>query len=212
MERVEAKTVDDNVSGIDGAGAAEALIHSRRTILPKRLTAPGPDAAEMQTILGAAAAAPDHGQLLPWRFVLVPDEQRATLADLFAQALLERDARATPEQQAQARDKAFRSPTLFLLIVDGGRGDPDIDLSERLISAGCALQNMLLMATALGYGSSLTSGKALKSQAVRMHLCLGVDEHAVCFVSLGSVASQRAPRKRPTVDKYLSVFGSNTVI
>ena len=212
MEHVEAMTVDDGFAGIGEARLVEALIHSRRTILPKRLTEPGPDAADLQTILGAAAAAPDHGQLLPWRFVLVPEGQRATLADLFAMALLERDASATPEQQSQARDKAFRSPTLLLLIVDGGRGDPDIDLSERMVSAGCAVQNMLLMATALGYGSSLTSGKALKSQAVRTHLCLHVDEHAVCFVSLGSVASQRAPRKRPAVDNYLSVFGSKTAI
>ena len=208
MAQLQTMAVEGGVSGGEVARWAEALIHTRRTILPKRLAAPGPDAAELQAIVGAAAAAPDHGQLLPWRLVLVPIEERATLADLFAQALLERDASASPEQQAQARDKAFRSPTLLLLIVDGARGDPEIDLSERMVSAGCAVQNILLMATALGYGSSLTSGKALKSQAVRAHLRLGANEHAVCFISLGRVASQRAPRQRPAVGDYFSVFGT----
>lgn len=38
-------------------------------------------------------------------------------------------------------------------------GDPDIDASERLISAGCAIQNILLTAHAIGFGAALTSGK-----------------------------------------------------
>ena len=194
----------------NSATRAAEWIHARRTVLPKRLTGPGPDAAELETMLAAAAAAPDHGQLLPWRFVLIPTEQRAHLGDLFAQALLERDALASPEQQAQAREKVFRSPTLLLLIVDGARGDPEVDMAERLISAGCAVQNVLLMATALGFGSSLTSGKALKSKALRQHLALGEAEHALCFISLGRAASQRAPRARPAVADYFSVLGDPT--
>ncbi|QCB48814.1 nitroreductase [Hydrogenophaga sp. PAMC20947] len=192
----------------DDATLTGALIHARRTVLPKRLAAPGPDADEFEAILGAAAAAPDHGQLMPWRFVLVPLEQRATLAELFAQALLERDPGASDEQQAQAREKAFRAPLLLLLIVDVACGDPEIDANERFISAGCAVQNVLLMATALGFGSSLTSGKALKSQALRSHLRLDSNEHAVCFISMGRAASLRAPRPRPAVADYLSVFGA----
>ena len=194
-------------SAADEATLTGALIHARRTVLPRRLAAPGPDADAFEAILGAAAAAPDHGQLMPWRFVLVPMERRDTLGDLFAQALLERDPGASDEQQAQAREKAFRAPLLLLLIVDVACGDPEIDANERFISAGCAVQNMLLMATALGFGSSLTSGKALKSLALRSHLGLGAHEHAVCFISMGRAASARAPRTRPAVSDYLSVLG-----
>jgi nitroreductase len=111
-------------------------------------------------------------------------------------------------QQAQAREKAFRAPLLLMLIVDVACGDPDIDANERFISAGCAVQNMLLMATALGFGSSLTSGKALKSLALRSHLGLGAHEHAVCFISMGRAASMRTPRSRPAVADYLSVFAA----
>lgn len=197
-------------SAPDDATLAGALIHARRTVLPKRLVAPGPDVDEFEAILGAAAAAPDHGQLMPWRFVLVPMEQRATLADLFARALLERDPEASDAQQAQAREKAFRAPMLLLLIVDVACGDPEIDAAERFISAGCAVQNVLLMATSLGFGSSLTSGKALKSQALRAHFRLGPNDHAVCFISMGRAASHRAPRPRPAVADYLSVFEPDT--
>ena len=78
-------------SADDTAGLAAALIQSRQTILPKRLGSPGPNVPELAAILQAAAHAPDHGQLTPWRFVLVPDTSRTLLADVFAEALLERD-------------------------------------------------------------------------------------------------------------------------
>jgi nitroreductase len=189
---------------------ASALIQARQTVLPKRLVAPGPNLTQQHRILAAAAAAPDHGQLLPWRFVDVPATQRERLADAFAQALRERDANAMPEQVAQAREKAHRAPWLLLLVVDAQRGDPAVDLGERLLSAGCAVQNALLMATALGFGSALTSGKALKSASLRTLFGLHSGEHAVCFVNVGTVHSRKPVRARPTVADYLSTLGEET--
>lgn len=187
--------------------AAVDLIHARQTVLPKRLLAPGPDADQLQALLGAAAAAPDHGQLLPWRFVIVPRSERASLAEVFAQALRERDAAATPAQLDQAREKAHRAPLLLLVVVDGDRGDPAVDLPERILSAGCAVQNMLLMATAMGHGSALTSGKALGSAALRRRFGLSAGEQALCFLSVGTVAARRPARARPTVTDYCSTLG-----
>ncbi|WP_291324105.1 nitroreductase [Acidovorax sp. 28-64-14] len=183
---------------------ATALMQSRQTILPKRLGAPGPGASELATIVNAAAHAPDHGQLLPWRFVLVPEAARPPLAEVFAQALLERDPGATPEQCGQAREKV-----LMLVVVDGERGDPEIDLAERLLSAGCAVQNMLLMATAQGYGSALTSGKALKAASLRALFRLSACEQALCFISIGTVLSRKAARARPMAGTYVSTLDAD---
>ena len=93
-------------SGGDFAAMAAQLMQARQTILPKRLGAPGPDAQQLQAIVAAAAHAPDHGQILPWRFVRVPQAQRARLAEVFAAALRERDAAALPEQVEQGREEA----------------------------------------------------------------------------------------------------------
>ena len=194
-------------SGVDAALAgewAEALIHGRRTVLPKRLAEPGPDAQQLQRILGAAAAAPDHHDLVPWRFVLVPQSARAALGEAFAGALRERDAQSTAEQQEEARAKAFRSPVLLLAIVRTRGGDDEISAAERLVSAGCALQNMLLMATAFGYGSSLTSGKALQSPALHSLFELTPEEQALCFVSIGTIAGPKRARVRPALERYVS--------
>lgn len=182
------------------------LMQARQTILPKRLVEPGPDAEQLQCILNAAASAPDHRQLLPWRFVLVPAAARTVLAAVFGTALLERDPQASADQVQQAQEKAHRSPCLMLVVVDARRGNPQVDLYERIVSTGCAVQNMLLMATALGFGSALTSGKALKSKGLRGLFGLQDGEHALCFVSLGMAQSARHPRLRPAVSDYCSTL------
>lgn len=185
---------------------AQALIHTRQTILPKRLAEPGPDAAQLQAILGAAASAPDHHELLPWRFVLVPAGARDRLAEVFATALVERDASATPQQVAQAREKAYRSPLLLLAVVRLRDDDAEIAPHERIVSAGCAVQNMLLMAHAQGFGGALTSGKALQSAPLRALFGLQPDEQALCFVNIGTVVKARPVRLRPQAAQYVSTL------
>lgn len=189
---------------------AQALIQGRHSTSPRRLCAPGPDAAQQQLILAAAGAAPDHGRILPWRLIEVPKGQRDQLGVAFAAALLERDPQASAEQLAQAADKAQRAPWLLLALLRlnaaGAEvsGIPKIPDHERLLSAGAALQNMLLQASALGLGSSLTSGQALQSAPLRHLFGLADDEMALCFVNIGHVVQPRAVRERPSVDAYFS--------
>ena len=194
----------------DWAQWALALIQHRQTILPKRLFDPGPDDAQLELIFRAASAAPDHGEILPWRFVVIPAAARARLSQVFADALLERDPAATPEQVAQAREKAFRGPVLMLAVVRTGLPDEEIPPLERVLSAGCAIQNMLLVATAMGFASSLTSGKALQSPGLRALFSLQDDEQAVCFVSLGTANRSKSARQRPEPGRYVSFLDPDT--
>lgn len=192
-------------AAINGEWAA-ALIQHRQTVLPKRLVEPGPDVSQLELIFRAAAAAPDHGELLPWRFVLIPKDARARLADVFAASLLERDATATAMQVDQAREKAYRAPVLMLAAVRTESVNGEVPACERLISAGCAIQNMLLMATAMGFGSALTSGKAMRSPALADLFGLQPQEQAVCFLSLGTPAKRKPMRARPETSRYVSVL------
>ena len=63
-----------------------ALLLSRRSGKPRNMVSPGPDTAQMHSILAAAARVPDHGKLAPWRFVIVGAEQREALATLLTDA------------------------------------------------------------------------------------------------------------------------------
>jgi nitroreductase len=173
------------------------LIASRQHVSPQRLVEPGPGAAQLARMLAAAAAAPDHGQLTPWRFVIVPKDKRVLLAEVFAQALTDRDAGATAKQIGLAREKAHRAPLLMLAVARLGRHEPDIPAEERLVSLGCALQNMLLVAHAMGYGAGLTAGRAMNSPRLRELFALADGERAVCCINVGSPTTRRPMRLRP---------------
>ena len=185
---------------------ALTLIHTRQHVSPKRLGDPGPDPGQVETILGAAGAAPDHGRLTPWRAIIVPPERRHLLGVAFAEALAERDGEATEVQKEEARSKAFRGPFLALMVV---RLDPGLGAThpqERIVSAGCAIQNMLLTAHAMGFGAGLSSGRALYSGKMRSLFALGAQEQPLCFLSVGTVTRGKSPRPRPATASYTSTF------
>jgi nitroreductase len=187
----------------------KALILERQNVAPKWLREPGPSADQLEQLLEAAAAAPDHGQLVPWRFILILESGRQRLGEVFRDALLERDVEATPEQLSQAAEKAFRAPCLLLTVSDLGHRQPPIPPAERIVSLGCAIQNMLLLARAMGYASGLSSGQAMTSKVLRAAFAVAEHEQAICFVSFGTAARTRPIRSRPTAGQILSTFPGN---
>lgn len=183
---------------------AEALMDSRQNISPKRLVEPGPSIEQVEQVFRAAAAAPDHGLLRPWRFVIVPMHRRSDLAEAFALALIGRDPGTTLEQIEAAREKAHRAPCLVLAVARLGYCEPPIPVLERMVSVGAAIQNLLLSSHSLGFGSSLTSGQAMQSPQMRELFRLKEGEEAVCFVNIGTVSKRKMPRLRPDVSSFVS--------
>jgi nitroreductase len=180
-----------------------SLLAARRHVAPRRLAAPAPDEDALARIFDAAAQAPDHGRLRPWRFVLNPARRRADLGEAFVQALVARDPGCDDAARTAAREKAAYGPCLLAAILVDEPGDV-IPVDEKLISLGCALQNMLLAAQALGYGSGLASGGALDAPAMRALLGLGPHERAVCFVAFGTPTAEKPPRTRPRPENFVS--------
>lgn len=190
----------------DLGDAARELISSRQNVSPKRLLEPGPSPTQVQELLHAAAAAPDHGVLQPWRFVIVPADKRTLLGDAFAAALTDRDPAATPDEIAAAREKAHRAPFLMLAIARLGPDDAGIPDAERLVSLGCAIQNILLCAHAMSFGAGLTSGQAMRSPRLRDLFKLAEGELPVCCVNVGTVEKWKRQRPRPMPEEFCSTL------
>lgn len=166
------------------------LILSRRSVAPKRLLAPGPSDSELQRLVDAAATAPDHRGLAPWRLVRVLDHQREPLAQLFEACASDRDPAPDAQQLAQARAKAFRAPSLLLAVLKTLPEEAEVPPTERAVALGAALMVLLLAAHGMGYAGMLTSGRAVRTMRFAQAFALGPGEQAVCFVSLGTAATR----------------------
>ena len=184
---------------------AQALIGSRQNDSPRHLVEPGPTQRQLNELLSLAAAAPDHGQLNPWRFIIVPTAQRHRLGEVFALALIDRDAGATPTQMDSARAKAHRAPLLMVAVACLGPRTPNTPPLERMVSMGAAIQNLLLGVHAMGFGAGLTGGQAMASPRMNRLCGLTEGEAAVCCVNIGTVSKRKAPaRWRPTPSEFVS--------
>jgi nitroreductase len=202
LQRTVADGSDDGVFAV-----AQALISSRQNVSPKRLLAPGPSTEQLDDLLALAAAAPDHGLLQPWRFIVVPAAQRHRLAEVFALALIDRDPGATLEQIEAAREKAHRAPLLLVAVACLEPLEPDTPTLERMVSMGAAIQNLLLGAHALGYGAGLTSGQAMSSPRLHSLCGLSAGEVPVCCINIGTAVQRKAfVRLRPMPSELISTL------
>ncbi|MEZ5832439.1 MAG: nitroreductase [Dongiaceae bacterium] len=172
----------------------------------KRLGLPAPADAELQQILGAATAAPDHGALRPWRLVLCLSESRAKLAELFVAAKLGLNPAATDLELAREREKALRPPVLIALIAAPKPGLTTIPEAEQIASAGAALQSILLAAHGLGYGAIMLSGSRCAAENVREALGVQAGETLLGFISIGTIVDTPKLAARPHISDVLRTY------
>ncbi len=189
--------------GTDGADLGErvlALIGSRHSVAPRRLTAPGPDERQLRQLVEAAASAPDHRGLRPWRLIRIDDLQRPALADLFEAIARDRLPAPDAADLERSRAKAMRAPTLLLAVLRSVPADPEVPSTERAVALGAALMALLLAAHGLGFGAMLTSGRSVRTERFARAFALAADEQAVCFVSIGQARDRRPKPRRPVDD------------
>lgn len=163
------------------------LLFRRRSI--GRLTEPAPSDEQLHEMLRAAAAAPDHGELRPFRFVVLRGDAKVAFGEVLADAYLRRVAAAggqpEPARLDKERTKLGRAP---LVVVVGAAHVHDdlIPWSDQVGAAHAAAQNLLLAATALGYGSMWRTGDPVFDPSVKRALGFGGHDAIVAFVYLGT--------------------------
>lgn len=189
----------------DATNSLLDLILRRRSVSPRFLVEPTPTPEQLDIILQAAVAAPDHKSLRPYRFILIPSERRADLAAAFSAAKHEQDPGASEEEVTRAGEKAYRGAMLLAVVLRIIRDHPRVSVSDQTLAAGAAVENMLLAATALGYAGCLRSGISATSRRVRLALGLAGDEELAAFLMLGTPAKAPPPRDA-TIDGLLSVW------
>lgn len=179
------------------------LLLTRRSTKVLTMVEPGPNEEELTTILTAGARVPDHGKLAPWRFILFPGEARAAFGAELARLFSKAQSGATEDQIAFEAKRMTRAPLVVAVI---SRVTPGIKVPEweQMLSAGAVCQNMLVAATALGFGAQwLTEWHAFDEEVNRL-LGLGENERVAGYLYFGSESVPKDERPRPELSDITS--------
>lgn len=165
-----------------------ALLHERRSY--KILSDPAPSGDQIKQMLDAAVAAPDHGKLRPWRFVVLRGSAKDAFGEVMADAYRDRcirESRQSSDALAQKqREKLNRAPVI-IVVAAVRRDNPRISWVEQISSGAAAAQNICLAATALGFGSMWRTGEAASEE--RVMAAFGLDKHDAIlgFIHVGTI-------------------------
>jgi nitroreductase len=151
-----------------------------------KLAAPGPTAEHLARILDAAARAPDHGRLKPWRFIALDAEQAEKFATAAAAAKRARLPAMNDEQFAAERAKVLRSPTLVVVACIVNHEQTKVPEIEQIVAVGAATENLFLAAHDLGYGVMWKTGAAAYDVGVKQSLGLAATDHIIGIMHLGT--------------------------
>ena len=183
-----------------------SLLRTRRSGKPRDLIAPGPDAGQLQQILEIALRTPDHGKLAPWRFVIVPLDQRGRLADLLVSAYRREKPDAGRLELEAMHQFAHQAPTLVVALSAPVPGSK-IPAWEQELSSGAAIMNLLLASHALGYAAGWLTGWPAYNEDVRAAFA-PAGERIAGFIFIGTPGKPQEERPRPVYDEIVSVWNS----
>lgn len=167
-----------------------------------RLTEPAPDDFQLRRILQAAACAPDHGELRPFRFTILRGEGLFGFGEVLERAYLDRCADLGTEpvvaKALKERTKLGRAP--LVVVVSAVRSiSTAVTWEDQVAACAAAAQNALLAATALGFGSMWRTGEPCYDGRVKTALGLRDDDALVGFLYLGTPPPDARAVKGPKV-------------
>lgn len=177
------------------------LLNRRSTPL-KIMDVPGPDRAQIQTILKIAARVPDHGKMFPWYFIVFEGDARTRIGAALQAAWLAEDASASAAKLELEAEKFLRAPVVIAVVSKMRAGKNPF--WEQILSAGAACMNLCLAANALGFATNWLTEWYAYSPTFKQMLGLAAGENIAGFVYIGSATETPEERDRPDMDQIVT--------
>jgi len=183
------------------------LLKTRRSVKPMELTGPGPSASETETMLTIASRVPDHGKLVPWRFILFEGDSRHAAGEKIAAAFAADHPEAPPDQIEFERRRLARAPLVIAVV---SRAAPHVKIPEweQVLSAGAAAMSLVFAAHALGYAANWITEWYAYDRRVLDAIGLSPQERIAGFVHIGRPVRPSEDRPRPPLTEIVTRYAS----
>ena len=179
-------------------------IKSRRSI--GNLSIPAPTESQIRAAIDCAVTAPDHKKLRPWRFIVTQGNARHDLGRAFLAAA---EAQAVQEGEAlseKSRQKTYNMPLrapVIITVVTQMQVHKKVPPFEQMLSAGAAVQNLILALQAQGFSTVWRTGLLCNEPAVKAYFGVGPDDYVTAFVYTGSSPCDMPTRKPIDIEPLL---------
>ncbi len=171
---------------------------TRRSRPAKTLGERGPDREEMQVLLTAAARSPDHGKLVPWRFVVLAD--RARREALVGQAARRLEQIGHDPARIEKDSGAFLQGAVIVAVISSPVASDKIPRWEQEFAAPAVCLSLVNAALASGWGANWLTGPLARDRAFLSDaLGCAEGETVAGFVHIGEETVAPPDRDRPDV-------------
>ena len=175
---------------------------SRRSVSAKTLTEPAPDRSSLENILKAAARSPDHGKLVPWRFLIL---EKKVMPSIAKKILEIGTLSAIDPEKINRNANTFLNAPLIVAVVSSPNSIERIPLIEQHLSAGAVCLALLNAAHAEGWGANwLTGWISYDKNFLKTGLSLSENEFVAGFIHIGTKTIEPKERERPDIKNITS--------
>jgi nitroreductase len=182
------------------------LLRTRRSAAPAMLKGPGPSDEELDLLLTIASRVPDHGKLVPFRFIVFEgaarDKAGAIIAEQFAKANPDAD-----ETRLDIERKRLSFAPLVVGVVSRAAPHEKIPQWEQILSAAAACMNLAIAANALGFATGWLTEWYAYDREILAKFGLSESERMAGFIHIGRHAGPREDRLRPALADIVTRFG-----
>lgn len=174
------------------------LLETRRSLPLRALLAPGPTSQELDRMLAIAARVPDHGRLVPWRFIVIEGAAREAAGARLDALYGEQNPGLAPDKARMWRDYLMRAPVTVVVV---SRADPASKIPElnQILSAGAAAMNLVVAATAMGFSALWLLKWPGRDPAAAALLGVAEGEKVAGYIHIGRPAARVEDRPRPAL-------------
>ncbi len=178
--------------------AALDFLLTRRSRPPRMLGTNAPDPQMLRTLLTAAARVPDHGKLVPWRFLVL---ERDALHRLAALTRSRGEELAIDPDRLDKAVAGFADAPLVVVVVASPKAHPAVSETEQYASAAAVCLSLVNASLAAGWGAVwLTGWRATDRPFLTQGLQLFPHETVAGYVHIADEARVPPDRPRPDID------------
>jgi len=179
------------------------LLKTRRSVLSKNLSAPGPNKEQLNTLLEIATRVPDHRKLEPWRFIIIEGENRLKLGKKFCE-IKQTQSDLIPEQVTAEQNRYSYAPLIIVVVFSPVEHKTPV--FEQLLSCGAVCQHINLASMALGFCSQWVTNWCSFDKDTQKELGLKAHESIAGFFHIGSTECFPPERSRPDLASKVEYY------